>query len=108
MGLSPVLPGTTIVTDAWRGYNNIGLLNNKIYQHEVIVHAHAFVDAVHADIHTETVEGLWMQVKRKIRYQGGTSRGLFASYLSEFQWRNGHKQHVFGNYLELLSNNYNI
>ena len=75
----------------------------------MIVHAHAFVDAVHADIHTETVEGLWMQVKRKIRYQGGTSRrsrGLFASYLSEFQWRNGHKQHVFGNYLELLSNNY--
>ena len=103
-----VLPGTTIVTDAWRGYNNVGQLNNGIYQHEVVVHAQEFVDSVHEEIHTECIEGLWMQAKRKLRWQGGTSRGLFASYLAEFQWRNGHKHNVFGNYLQLMCNNYNI
>jgi len=73
----------------------------------VIVQQQQFVDSVHADIHMETIERLWMLVKRKLRYQAGTSRGLFASYLAEFQWHHEHKEHVFGKYLELLSNNYN-
>ena len=85
----------------------MGHLNNRIYQHEVIVHQQQFVDSVHADIHTETIEGLWMLVKRKQRYQAGTSRGLFASDLAEFQWRHEHKEHVFGKYLEHLCNSYN-
>jgi len=76
-----VLPGTTIITDAWRGYQNVAQLNNGVYDHAVIVHAHEFVDSVDPDIHTETIEGLWMQAKRKLRYQSGTSSGLFASYL---------------------------
>ena len=103
-----VLPGTTVVTDAWRGYQNVGMMNNGIYQHAVIVHANEFVDPVHSEIHTETIEGLWMLAKRKLRYQSGTSRGLFASYLSAFQWRNSHKNNVFGNYMQLISANYNI
>ena len=44
-----VLPGTTIITDAWGGYNNVRHLNNGIYQQStwVIVHAHEFVRSVH-------------------------------------------------------------
>lgn len=103
-----ILPGTTIVTDAWRGYNNVGQMRNGVYTHEVVVHANEFVHTIHDEIHTETIEGLWMQAKRKLRYQGGTSRGLFASYLAAFQWRNSHKEHVFGSYLQLLSENYDI
>ena len=103
-----VLPGTTVVTDAWRGYQNVAHLNNGVYDHAVVVHAHEFVHSVHGDIHTETIEGLWMQAKRKLRYQSGTSRALFASYLSAFQWRNSHKQNVFGSYMQMLCDNYNI
>jgi hypothetical protein len=102
------LPGTKIVTDAWRGYNNVGQLNHGIYDHTVVVHANNFVDPVHSEIHTQTIEGLWMQVKRKQRYQGGTSHGKFHTYLAEFQWRFSHKQHVFGHYLQLLCENFNI
>jgi hypothetical protein len=47
------------------------------------------------------IEGLWKLAKRKLRYQSGTSRGLFASYLTAFQWRNCHKHNVFSNYLQL-------
>lgn len=105
---SHVLPGTKIITDAWRGYNNVGQLGNGIYDHAVVVHADNFVHPVHPDIHTQTIEGLWMQVKRKQRYQGGTSRGLFPSYLNEFMWRNSHKNYIFGEYLALLCDNFQI
>jgi transposase-like protein len=103
-----VLPGTTIVTDAWRGYQNVGALNNGVYDHAVIIHANEFVHSDDHNIHTESIEGLWMRAKRKLRYQCGTSRGLFASYLVEFQWRNMHKHNVFGCYLQMLSINYHI
>lgn len=106
--MNHILPGTIVVTDAWRGYVNVNTINGGVYTHEVVVHAENFVDPVDAEIHTETIEGLWMQVKRKLRYQSGTSRGLFPSYLSAFQWRYSHKVHVFGQYLRLLSDNYNI
>jgi len=78
--------GAVIVTDACGGYANVNQINNGIYTHEVVVHAHNFIDPVHPEIHTETIEGLRMQTKRKLRYQSGTIRGLFPSYLSAFQW----------------------
>jgi len=78
-----------------------------VYDHAVIVHAHEFVDSVDPDIHTETIE-MWMQAKRKLRYQSGTTRCMFASYLAAFQWRNSHKQYVFGCYLPMLCAAYNI
>ena len=90
-----VLPGTVIVTDAWRGYANVNQINNGVYTHEIVVHAQNFIDPVHPEIHTETIEGLWMQAKRKLCYQSGTTRGLFPSYLSAFQWQKWHKLHVF-------------
>src|SRR6218665_1118496 len=80
-----------------------------VYTHEVIVvHSENFVDPVHAEMHTETIEGIWMQAKRKLRYQSVTTHGLFPNYLSTFQWRNSHKLHIFGQFLGLLSDNYNI
>ena len=83
-------------------------MNHGIYQHQVVVHANNFVDPIHADIHTQNIEGLWMHAKRKLRYQSGTSRALFETYLSAFQWRFCHKDNIFGNYLCLLSDNYHI
>ena len=103
-----VLPGSIIVTDAWAGYNNVGIINNGVYDHQVVIHAQNFVDPVHNDVHTQTIEGLWMHAKRKLRYQSGTSRQLFPSYLAEFQWRHSHRTHVFGQYLTMLSDNYAI
>ena len=77
-----LLRGTVVVTDAWAGYVNISRINSGVYDHQVVVHAQHFV---HADIHTQTIEGLWTQAKRKLCFQSGTSRALFSSYLSESQ-----------------------
>jgi len=88
-----VLPGTIIVTDGWAGYDNIDRINDGVYHQEVAVYAHNFVDPQHAEVNTQAIEGLWMQAKRKLRYQSGTSHALFTSYLDdfyhdldEFQW----------------------
>jgi len=103
-----VLPGTVIITDEWAGYDNVSLMNNGIYQHEVIIHAEHFVDDIHPEINTQVVEGLSIQSKRKLRYQSGTSCALFSTYLAAFQWRYSHKTHVVGKFLKLLSDNYQI
>jgi hypothetical protein len=50
-----------------------------------------FANFVNPDIHTQNIENMWMRVKRKLRRQLGTSRALFKTYLSEFGWRNFHR-----------------
>jgi hypothetical protein len=40
---------------------------------------------------SQNIENMWMRVKPKIRRQFGTSRALFQTYLSEFRWRNFHR-----------------
>jgi len=72
-----VLPGTITVTDAWAGFANVNQINNGVYQHYIVVHARNFVDPVNSDVNMQTIEGLWMQAKHKLRYQSGTSRALF-------------------------------
>jgi len=103
-----VLPGSTVVTDAWGGYINVGTMNHGVYQHQVVVRVNNFVDPIDADIYTQKMEGLWMHAKRKLRYQSGTSWQLFGTYLLAFKWRFSHKTNIFGNYLCLLSDNYHI
>jgi len=106
--MAHVLPETIVMTDAWGGHVNVPRLNNGVYVHEVMVHAHNFVDPQRPEVHSQTIEGMWMQAKRKLRCQSGTSRDLFPSYLAEFQWCYSHKTDVFGQYLCLLSDNYGI
>ena len=50
-----VLPGTTIVTDAWQGYYNVSNKNNSIYKYEVVVLTNNFIDPIHPEIHTDTI-----------------------------------------------------
>ena len=48
-------------------------------------------NADNPDIHTQNIENMWMRVNWKIRQQFITSRALFQTYLSEFRWRNFHR-----------------
>jgi hypothetical protein len=58
------------------------------YTHATVIHEANFVNP---DIHTQNIEIMLMCVKRKLRRQFGTSRELFQTYLSEFRWRNVHR-----------------
>ena len=84
------------------------MTSNCVYQHEVVMHAQNFVDPNHPEVNMQAAEGLLMQAKHKLRYQSGTNRALFPSYLDAFQWHFSHKIHLIGQHLKLLSDNYHI
>jgi hypothetical protein len=75
-----ILPGKKIISDGWRAYRNIENLGGGIYDHEVSIHEQNFVDPNDGNIHTQSIENVWMQAKRKLKRQFGTSRDLFPSY----------------------------
>ena len=56
-----------------------------------VIHDANFVNLENPDTHTQNIENMWMHVKRKLRRQFGMSRALFQTYLSEFRWRNCHR-----------------
>lgn len=82
-----ILPGSRIISDGWAGYNQVSTLANGVYMHDIVIHEENFVSPNDYEIHTQNVEGMWARVKRKFKYQYGTTRTLFNSYLSEFMWR---------------------
>ena len=79
-----VLPGTTIITDKWKGYVN---LSQDGYIHFDVNHSRNFVDPV-TGAHTNSVEGMWTHAKHKTMRRGGRrSEDSLALDLTEFMWR---------------------
>ena len=81
-----IRPGTTVISDEWRSYNNdIGISG---YTHQTVNHSVNFVNPT-TGTHTNRVEGFWSCTKRMMRKQGvmSTSSDLFPTYLLEFLWR---------------------
>ena len=103
-----ILPGSRIISDGWRSYNELHALNLGIYQHDVIIHEQNFVDHDDPEVHTENIENTWQRAKRKLKAQYGTSRELFPSYLSEFLWRNKFKENTFGHLINTIREFYVI
>lgn len=79
-----VLPGTTVYTDEWYGYNTLG--EKRVYTHRRIKHASKVY--VQGDVHTQTIEGFWSLIKRGI---GGVyhsvSHEYLQTYLNEYAFR---------------------
>lgn len=102
-----ILPGTHIMSDGWRGYRNVSLLRNGVYDHSVVIHERYFVDPIDRENHTQNCENMWMRAKRKLKRQFGTSDALFPSYLQEFVYRSYYTgQDLFANFLATLFENY--
>ena len=75
---SHVLPGTRIITDGWRAYN-------QLQNHAAVNHKLQSVDPLDPTVHTNTVEGCWGNCKSKYRSMHGTSRDLFETYLPGYK-----------------------
>lgn len=74
--------GSTIYTDGWRGYN----LLSQEYDHHFITHHTG--EYVRGEIHTNTIENLWMQLKKSIRgAHHSVSDKYIEFYCNEFAYR---------------------
>ena len=76
-------PETRIISDDWAAYHGLGGLG---YEHEIINHSIRFVDANDPSVHTETIEGRWMHVKRHFNTLGGTRDEEIQERLDEYSF----------------------
>ncbi|HKP90900.1 MAG TPA: IS1595 family transposase [Thermoleophilaceae bacterium] len=82
-----VLPGSTVFTDDWSPYAGI---DGRGYSHRRIRHSENVY--VSGDVHTQTIEGFFSNLKRGIAgtYHSVSTRWLPA-YLNEYAWRYNHR-----------------
>ncbi|PFX33813.1 putative transposase-like protein [Stylophora pistillata] len=94
-----VEPGTTIISDKFSPYFN---LNSIGYIHLMVNHSENFVDP-YTGAHSNTIEGVWSQIKRKLKAMNGTVKSKLPCYLDEFNWRKCYPGDPFDNLLEAIA-----
>jgi len=86
-----------VMTDEFGGYHYVKLHNS----HETV--AHGKKQYVRGNVHTNTIEGFWSQLKRSVR---GTyvhvSKQHMQSYINEFAWRYNQRNATTPLFLQLL------
>ena len=87
---SYVLKGTHVHTDEMRTYNTLPAMG---YSHSNIPHAQKVY--VMGNVHTNTIEGFWSNVKNGIRgvYHAVSSKYL-QTYLNEYSFRYNHRKDI--------------
>jgi transposase len=91
-----VKPGATIMTDENAAYNRLPKLLHG-FTHKTITHSSG--QYVNGDVHTNTIEGFWSQLKRGINgTYHAVSLKYLQSYVDEFAYRYSHRhseEHLF-------------
>jgi len=95
-----VNPNSIIFTDDWRSYRPLG---REYAGHNIINHSAGVY--VHGDIHTNTIEGFFGNLKTGMRgtYKKVSQKWL-QSYLDEYAWRYNQRRDHRGMFFALLNN----
>ncbi|CAN7974879.1 unnamed protein product, partial [Ixodes persulcatus] len=85
-----VYPGTTVVTDKWKGYDDLWTVPNElghmVLNHLTVNHSENFVDP-ETGAHTQKIESAWTALKQDLLKRGkGTSKTLLPSHLTWYWW----------------------
>lgn len=88
-----VKDGTTIYSDCWKAYD---CLDDEGFVHYSVNHSLHFKDP-DTGVHTNTVEGMWNQVRRSLP-KFGTKKEYYHAYLAEFVIRNRFRSTKFFDY----------
>lgn len=83
--IQSIRPGSIIISDEWRAYNQISNLGLN-YVHERVNHSISFINPV-TGANTQLIEGCWNLAKQRNKRQFGTHRGMLDSHLCEYMWR---------------------
>ena len=85
--LENVFTGTTIMSDCWRGYQNLSEFG---FHHETVNHSRNFLDPDDSGIHTQTIERTWRGLKENIpkssRYEARFSYLIMYSFKRHTNW----------------------
>jgi len=73
----------------------------------MVNHSKNFVDPV-TGAHTNTIEGLWNQVKKKLKRMSGTFKDKLPGYLDEFNWQRQYPGNRFENMLRHIGELYPV
>ena len=71
-----ILPGTTVMSDKWPSYNSLG---DEGFNHWCVNHSVNFVCPDNPEVHTQTVERLWLDFK-----QWTKRPGLRTNYMRQY------------------------
>jgi transposase len=93
-----VLPASTIFSDEWPAYHG---LDQRFKRHHRIRHSEEIY--VEGDVHTQTIEGFFGNLKRGIdgTYHAVSAKWL-QSYLNEFTWRYNRREDKRAMFLQLI------
>lgn len=83
----------------WKGYRT-WVMNQMAMVHRTVNHSLYFKDPL-TNVHTNTIEGMWNAVKKKVPSQCRTAAQL-QPYLWEFVWRRRNKTQVWNRFMFLL------
>lgn len=97
-----VNPGSTIITDLWKGYNSISEYNE--YEHLTVNHSKNFKDPV-TGAHSNTIEGTWNGLKMRIKPRSRTKNNI-ENRLWEFIWRRQNKDKLWDAFIDALKTVY--
>ena len=89
--------GTTVMSDCWKGYNN---LSSNGYEHLTVNHSKNFVDPV-TGAHTQQIESSWRQLKRRL-CRGGVKKDDYGLHFAEYLWLKRNKENAFLNFVAAL------
>ncbi|KAG0411998.1 hypothetical protein HPB47_010885 [Ixodes persulcatus] len=81
-----IYPGTTVVTDKWKGYDAPWTVHDElghmVLNHLTVNHSENFVDP-ETGAHTQKIESAWTALKQDLLKRGkGTSKTLLSSHLT--------------------------
>lgn len=93
------LPGTIIHSDEWRAYSTI--TRDLGFQHLTVNHSVNFVNP-ETGVHTQHVESYWNRLKKGIKAMKGICKNNLNAYLSEFMWKDIHRERKYEEFLDLF------
>ena len=93
-----VLPGSIIYSDLWRAYN--GIEEQLGLRHFTVNHSINFVDP-ETGIHTNTIEGTWSGIKRKVPACKRVG-SCITLHLLEFVWRRKYSNNIWDGFIKAL------
>jgi len=91
-----------VVSDEWRSYTQLQKLG---YNHQTIKHKENFVDPQDPQIHTQTIENRWGQLKTLMKKRGKFSRISFPEKIKEMSWRIMNRMNIQEKLLEVIKIN---